>query len=68
MNSLIYSLAFIICVGIDVGNSYPSGAPPDICGSMMPKHTGGAVLPCQGQYIIEADKLTYGTNDSIRGK
>ncbi|CAF3089078.1 unnamed protein product [Rotaria sp. Silwood2] len=44
---------------------YPNGAPSSTCGSMMPSH-GTNSMSCQSNYVIEATKYQYNSDDSIQ--
>lgn len=60
---MIKFILILICV--QLGHSYPEGAPNTVCTSMIPQHD---VVPqqCQSKYIIESDKTQYNTNEIIR--
>ncbi|CAF1038240.1 unnamed protein product [Rotaria sp. Silwood1] len=45
--------------------SYPDGAPINTCSSMMPFH-GVNSRPCQSNYVIEANKYQYSSDDTIQ--
>ncbi|CAF4017969.1 unnamed protein product [Rotaria sp. Silwood2] len=44
---------------------YPNGAPSSTCGSMMPSHETNS-MSCQSNYVIEATKYQYNSDDSIQ--
>ncbi|CAF4373343.1 unnamed protein product [Rotaria sp. Silwood2] len=64
MNSFIYYLFIFASISINYGHSYPTGAPPEACGTMLPQH-GFASQPCSSKYKIESNKLQYSTNDIV---
>ncbi|CAF4781043.1 unnamed protein product, partial [Rotaria socialis] len=45
--------------------SYPDDAPSSACDSMMPSN-GASSIPCQSNYVIEANKYQYSSNDNTQ--
>jgi hypothetical protein len=62
---MIKFILFFIC--IQLGYSYPEGAPDSVCTSMMPGHD---IVPkqCQSKYIIQSEKSEYNANEIIRSR
>ncbi|CAF2939513.1 unnamed protein product, partial [Rotaria sp. Silwood2] len=65
MRIVFSSLILFVIECARIVQSYPSGAPSSTCGTMMPSH-GTSSMSCQPNYVIEASKYQYNSNDTIR--
>ena len=67
MNLFLYQWLFVILICTKSVHSFDDGAPPGVCGTMMPGHDVSS-QPCSANYLIQADKAQYGIGETVRSK
>jgi hypothetical protein len=67
MKSFAYQWLFFVLIYIKSTYHYPTGAPTQACTTMIPGHNVSSQA-CSANYIIQADKTQYYTNDTVRSK
>lgn len=58
----------ILLILFNYANTSPDGAPAGACSSMTPGHINVFSQACSSNYIIQADKTEYYSNDTVRSK